>query len=303
MKKHNPHDQFFIQTFTDENNMRVFLKNTLPPELIELIDLNVIEYETDTHIDPALHKNVTDLVVKTQVNSQTPVDIYFLFEHKSVYDDKILFQILRYMTTMWEKDLNEKKKPRIIIPFIFYHGKKKWKLKKLSEMLTDNQSIQKWLIDIPYLLFDTGKNVADFSEAMRLKVSIEMLKRAFVKNIDEIKEILEMIDRSGILEDELEAESFMFYFFKISDLETEEFMSIISNDLSINRKSEVKMVSLYDRLITKGKQEGKQEGAFAKAVETCKKALLAGAPVEFIVQITDLPLEKVLEIQKSLKIN
>jgi len=76
-------------------------------------------------------------------------------------------------------------------------------------------------------------------------------------------------------------------------------MDIIRTDLRIDEKSGGKMTSIAERL----RMEGKQEGAFAKAVETCKKALLAGAPVEFIVQITGLPLEKVLEIQKSLNRN
>ena len=302
MKKHNPHDQFFIQTFTDENNMRVFLKHTLPPELIELIDLNVIEYETDTHIDPALHKNVTDLVVKTRIDSQTPVDIYFLFEHKSVYDDKILFQILRYMVTIWEKDIKEGKGPRIIIPFIFYHGKKKWEMKKLSEMLTDNPSIQKWLIDIPYLLFDTGKNVADFSEAVRLKVSIEMFRKAFMKNRETFRELLKLIYESGILELDSHPVEYI-YLLEINDLATEEIMDIIRTDLRIDERSGGKMTSIAERLRMEGRQEGKQEGAFAKAVETCKIALMNGISSEMVAKITGLPLEKVFEIQKSLKIN
>ena len=296
MKKHNPHDQFFIQTFTDENNMRVFLKNTLPPELIELIDLSVIEYE---HIDPALHKNVTDLVVKTQVNSQIPVDIYFLFEHKSVYDDKILFQILRYMVTIWEKDLKEGKSPRIIIPFIFYHGKKKWELKKLSEMLTDNPSIQKWLIDIPYLLFDTGKNIADFSEAVRLKVSIEMFRKAFMKNRETFRELLKLIYESGILESDDHPVEYI-YLLEINDLATEEIIDIIRTDLRIDGRSGGKMTSIAERLRMEGRQEGKQEGAFAKAVETCKIALSKGFDLQTVIQLTGLPMEKVLEIQKSI---
>ncbi len=298
MKRHNPHEQFFLNTFGNVETMRSFLKGTLPQKLLDLIDVSHIEYIKETQIDTKLHKNISDLVVKTSlIESSEPVDIYFLFEHKSAYDDKILFQILRYMLTIWEKDLKEKKKPRIIIPFIFYHGETRWKLRKLSELLTENPELKKFMPDIPYLIFDTAdfgieKSVKDFSDSIRLRLSLEMLKKAFIKSRSEVKELLEIIAQSGILDNEKEAEQFMFYFFKISDLETEEFMSIISNDLRINRKSGVKMVSLYDRMI--------QEGALKNAVETCKKALLAGAPIEFIIQITGLPLEKVLEIQKTI---
>ena len=53
--------------------------------------------------------------------------------------------------------------------------------------------------------------------------------------------------------------------------------------------------------IEKGMQEGKKEGAFQKAIETCKRLLLAKMTPLFVSETTDLPLQKVLEIQKSLK--
>ncbi|HPY15675.1 MAG TPA: hypothetical protein PLI61_12345 [bacterium] len=51
----------------------------------------------------------------------------------------------------------------------------------------------------------------------------------------------------------------------------------------------------------KGMAEGIQKGAFAKAVETCKKLLSAGLNIDLISKVTDLSFEKVIEIQKSLK--
>ena len=63
------------------------------------------------------------------------------------------------------------------------------------------------------------------------------------------------------------------------------------------------MTSIAERLRMEGRQEGKQEGAFAKAVETCKIALSKGFDLQTVIQLTGLPMEKVLEIQKSLKIN
>ncbi len=81
-------------------------------------------------------------------------------------------------------------------------------------------------------------------------------------------------------------------------------MSIIRNDINVDRDVEVKMISLADRLRQEGRQEGIEKGiekgAFLKAVETCKKALMYGATPEFASQITGIPLQKVLEIQKSI---
>ena len=303
--KPNPHDQFFLKTFSDQNNMTVFLKDSLPEKLSRIIDFTNIEFEPDTHIDSNLHKNITDLVVKTKtVSDKEPVDIYFLFEHKSQYDNNILFQILRYMINIWEKDIKDKNKPRIIIPFIFYHGKRKWKLKKLSDILTGVEELKEWMIDIPYLLFDTAKwdpekSPKDFGDEMRLRISLEMMKRAFYMNKANTIYLISLVNDSRFKDDDV-IEHILRYFFEISGLEKEEFMSIIRNDINVDRDVEVKMISLADRLRQEGKQEGKQEGAFLKAVETCKRLLLMGVNPSVVSNATELPIEKVLEIQKSL---
>jgi predicted transposase/invertase (TIGR01784 family) len=92
----------------------------------------------------------------------------------------------------------------------------------------------------------------------------------------------------------------------------EELMGIIRDEINVDRDVEVKMISTADRLrqegllkgiekgIQKGRQEGRQEGAFFKALETCKKLLLMGLSPSVVSDATELPLEKVLEIQDSL---
>ena len=81
-------------------------------------------------------------------------------------------------------------------------------------------------------------------------------------------------------------------------------MRIMRDEVNVDRDVEVKMISLADRLrqegLLKGIEKGRQEGAFLKAVETCKNALLSGLSPEIVSQITKLPLEKVLEIKNSL---
>ena len=56
--------------------------------------------------------------------------IYILVEHKSHPYRWTIFQLLKYMVRIWEKGItrnSKQKKLPIIIPLIFYHGKRKWK--------------------------------------------------------------------------------------------------------------------------------------------------------------------------------
>ncbi len=50
-----------------------------------------------------------------------------------------------------------------------------------------------------------------------------------------------------------------------------------------------------------GKEEGEQLGAQKKAIETAIKMIRKNYPTSDITDLTDLPLEKVLELQKEIR--
>ena len=49
-------------------------------------------------------------------------------------------------------------------------------------------------------------------------------------------------------------------------------------------------------------REGLEQGAEQKAIETAKKLLKEGLPVEKIARCTDLPLKKVQELTKEIEV-
>ena len=51
--------------------------------------------------------------------------------------------------------------------------------------------------------------------------------------------------------------------------------------------------------IQQGLQQGLQQGAYEKAIETAKNMLLYGDSVEKISQITNLPLETIIELSNQ----
>ena len=50
----------------------------------------------------------------------------------------------------------------------------------------------------------------------------------------------------------------------------------------------------------RGKQEGLQEGAFDKAIQTAKNLLAMNLTIKQIVQATNLPLETVEQLEKEI---
>ncbi len=113
------HSNFFTRVFSNVENVVTFLKVALPEELQRQLDLTGITLDPTSYVSEEYKPSFSDLVVKCRTKAgNIPVDIYFLFEHKSYQDEGIFLQLLKYMYLMWQKDNGEKRLPRIIIPYV-----------------------------------------------------------------------------------------------------------------------------------------------------------------------------------------
>ena len=100
----NPHDKFFKETMSDLATAQDFMKNYLPKEILEIINLDVLTLEKDSNIDEELEEQFSDLLFKTTIHGKEAY-IYFLFEHKSYLSPRIALQLLKSMV----KILDQKK--------------------------------------------------------------------------------------------------------------------------------------------------------------------------------------------------
>ncbi|GAG55064.1 unnamed protein product, partial [marine sediment metagenome] len=99
----NIHDKFCKHVFSNKQNISIFLDFAIPIKIKKFIDLNKIEIDPSNYIERKWKERFSDLVVKTKTKTNN-IDIYILFEHKSMPDNKIFIQLLRYMYLMWEND-------------------------------------------------------------------------------------------------------------------------------------------------------------------------------------------------------
>ena len=123
------HNNFFQEVLSEAANAETFLKVALPETLQQRLDLTAITFGPTSYISEEYKSSFSDMVVKCRIKTeQLPVDVYFLFEHKSYQDKDVLLQLLRYMYLMWRKDREEKKPLRVIIALVFYHGEGEWQV-------------------------------------------------------------------------------------------------------------------------------------------------------------------------------
>jgi len=125
-------DKLFWDIYNRPINTSGFLKDFLPPNILNAIDLNFLSVDKKSYLSEKYKEHYTDLVVKTRLKGHgedKPAFVYFLMEHKSYIPVRPAFQLLRYMVEQWyelEKQgaLGSKLPP--IFPILMYHGEKGW---------------------------------------------------------------------------------------------------------------------------------------------------------------------------------
>ena len=122
-------------------------------------------------------------------------------------------------------------------------------------------------------------------------------------NTEKFRTLIRYIKNSGLAKDEDSVLILLRYFTMTNEVAQKDVADIIKSELG--EEAEDIMPSLGRKIYNEGREEGLQEGiekgAIAKAVETCRNLLVAGLSIDLISKATALPIEKVLEIQKTLK--
>lgn len=154
-KPRHPHDHFFRQTFGIPEIAKDYLRNFLPTQLAQQIQLDSIERVEGAFVSNKLRAHFSDIVYRCVLKDGGNAWLTFLFEHKSKQAKYPHIQLLRYMLEIWERAVKEKKRLPLIIPIIVYHGKKRWNLKPFESYFEGwSETLRPYLPAFDYLLTD-----------------------------------------------------------------------------------------------------------------------------------------------------
>jgi len=159
----NPHDKFFKETLSNIDIARDFIFNYLPKDILNIIDTEEMEIVKDSFIEKNLRETFSDLLYKVKIKEKSGY-IYILFEHKSYPYRLISFQLLKYISRIWDLSIKQRNAGKnvelpLVIPLVFYHGKEKWNISpKLSGILEEiPKEINDYMPDFKYILYDLSK--------------------------------------------------------------------------------------------------------------------------------------------------
>lgn len=296
-KINNIHDKFVRESFSDVRRAASFFEQFLPKELVSSLELSTLSLLKESYITNDLGEYFSDLVFEAKLSgNEKQVDIAILFEHKSAPDKNVLIQVGYYMFSHWFNCIRRKEKLKVIIPIIYYQGKKEWELPQLSTLFDRfPENIMDFLprmhhifISLNHIKYDQIETIRD--AMMAAAIMAQKWRINPVKLVDDFKNIFELFPNEGM--DMNFFEMIVVYALNVSDISENELSETLKN-IPPNLKQNI--MTTYSRLIEKGKIEGK--------IEEKKKVVLKcfdqGIDQIMICNITDLPENEVNNILKT----
>jgi predicted transposase/invertase (TIGR01784 family) len=194
---HQPHDRFFRSVFSETDNVRDLLRNSLPPRVFQLLDLKSIELSGDSFIDERLSLYQSDILIRARMRA-SPVLIYILVDHKSYPDKCTVFQMLVYMVRIWERELSRNRKLKklpCVVPFIFYHGSRKWTYPlAFSSYVNVEEELDCYVPDFRPVMFNLQNVDLDLLiGGLTVKTALKAFKYALKGLLPHLEEILQSI--------------------------------------------------------------------------------------------------------------
>jgi predicted transposase/invertase (TIGR01784 family) len=290
----NPHDSFARKMMGVLDNARDFFRGVRPHQLTQQLDLLTLSDEAKSFVDERLKDHLSDMVFSCRYK-HTTAQLVLLFEHKSYRPPYFYLQLLRYMLHIQIQYIENNRKPPIIIPIVLYHGRTRWKKRRISEYMNgpDTIHLRQFIPQFEYIFVDLStiseKQIAS-KMFKRPEVKVWLLVQKYIFHPKALLNRLNNILRVGILTNrEQERDSFLELVFRYillaTNIEPDEIAEAIA-DISPRLKEEV--MTTGEKLI----QEGIEKGTILEKQEVLIKQLsrkfgLTEEEQEFIKSIND----------------
>ncbi|OYT11845.1 MAG: hypothetical protein B6I19_10745 [Bacteroidetes bacterium 4572_114] len=307
----NTHDKFFKSLFSRKKDLREFVSKTISPEIVKNLKLDTLILDKTEYLDKHLRTSYSDLVYNCRYGNSTNVKISLLFEHKSQPELFPHFQLIGYMLSVWGVQIKQKQNLTVVIPIIFYHGKKEWQNKPFEAYFNNiDEELKKYIPSFDYELIDTStysdKELVGLFESLELQIGLLVMKNIF--NEQEIIRKLSSIfvSLNQVLQTEQGRHFFdtiITYMLNATSIDTNKYLETMRN---ISEQAEQQFVSTATMLRREGIQEGIQEGmkkgmekGLEKGLEKVALKLIEnGYDNQIIIEITNLSVEKIEQLRK-----
>ena len=200
--KTNIHDQFVKAVFAHTELVAGLLRQYAEPTLLKQLDLRKIKLEPTHFVGEEGRERIADMIYSIPLKKgRGTTEVIFVFEHKSERRRSLGLQLLKYLTSSWNRIFSaaaNRESDDFFLPapllIVLHNGPKplidKPTLEKMvAKVAGTERFIPKFefdIIDLPAL------RVEDLGDAPLLRVILELLKRATDGTLNDVQtQILE----------------------------------------------------------------------------------------------------------------
>ncbi len=258
----NPHDRFFKQTFGRPEVAREFVTRFLPPEVVAHLDVNTLTPVRGSFVDRSLREHSSDLLFRVQRKDGGSAYVYMLFEHKSVPERSTAWQLLRYMTRIWEREWRGGRALAPIVPVVVYHGVRAWDAPtNFVDLVGAPDALTAHVPDFEYHLVDLSRFSDDeLARGAFLGIGLMVLKYAMRDDLrDHLVDIFRLFGELVTKETGLEYLETVLRYITAAGPSIEDEVVVEALQRALPGGGE-QMASIVDRWIEQGVQQGLQKG-------------------------------------------
>ena len=321
-KVNKEHDLGYKHLLTHKKTFVELLKSFVKESWANDIDESQVVLINKSYVLQDFKEKESDIVYRLKVKDRDII-FYCLLELQSSVDYQMPLRLLLYMVEIWrdilkntEKSEARRKDFRLpsIIPIVLYNGATEWTAcRSFRETLSGNEMFSNQVLDFNYILFDVNRysenellgftNLISSVFLLDQKIDSEQLKERLVKLAGVLK---------GLTEEEIGLFKGWFKWIikprvseelqpKIDEIlenahsmEVENMVYNLANTIEeLQKKAEVKGEE-------KGIEKGIEKGEDRKAIKVAEKMLKRGDSIEDVVDITELPIETIINIKKKM---
>ncbi len=284
-----PHNNFFHFALSHLPNARSLIETQLSAAALAELDLDTLQLEDGSFIDPDLREKFSDLLLSVKLAGQPSTGngdealVYFLFEHKSQTDPLTVLQLLSYIVRIWEKRQREGLALFPIVPLVVYHGETGWTAaRSLSELIPTSSGLAEYQIAFRPPLLDLSQLAdEDIAGEPILRNTLRLLKYSRSKHlVEKLGEIFRLIAGS-LPEGQLPGwiQAIGIYVMTVNkNIDSDQYKQTLKSILP----TQFEPGSLADRLLIQGREEGRKS-ALAETVRMLEDLL--GAPQSEVTQL------------------
>ena len=261
MSTQSPHDEFFKEIFGDLDRARDFLRDALPPDVRDLLDLSLLRRESESYISPELAETYADLVFSVPLADSRAL-VAILLEHKSWAPKYPHLQVLAYLLGIWERAAMDGTNLPLVLPLVLYNGLEKWSVTKFSQALpVYPERLRSFFPDFSFLLVNlaqtSGEDLKSAYHNRSVLVAMELMKAIF--SPVEVARLMERLSPDdGPMDAELALRFLrvvLRYIFKRSDFGVQQALT-----LKLHPTTRELTMTMEEQILLRGEQAGLKKG-------------------------------------------